>query len=237
MTVLERIRIAIKALVSLGVAKNQEEIGRLMGYTNKSSFSQILNGKVPLPNDFIGKLCKLDNRLVKMWIVNEMGNVLRSKEQSKQVYIETNYKKEDPELKEPNTIYKKGIPLIAIDAMAGFGNGSIQVMEYDNERYIVPEFTELRTDFMIRVKGSSMYPKYNSGDIVACKKLPLDTFFQWNKVYVLDTIQGAMIKRIHKSSDPGFITLVSDNEKYKPFDICLEDVYALALVVGVIRLE
>ncbi len=130
-----------------------------------------------------------------------------------------------------------GIPLIPLDAMAGFGTGTMQIMDYDTERYIVPEFTELNTDFMIRVKGSSMYPKYNSGDIVACKKLPLDTFFQWNKVYVLDTIQGAMIKRIHQSEKEGYITCVSDNQSYKPFDISLEDVYSLALVVGVIRLE
>ena len=138
---------------------------------------------------------------------------------------------------EPSESYKKSIPLIPADAMAGFGSGQMQVMDYDAEKYIVPEFTELKTDFMIRVKGSSMYPKYNSGDIVACKKLPLDTFFQWNKVYVLDTIQGPMIKRIHTSEKMGFIKCVSDNEKYKPFDISIEDIYSLSLVVGVIRFE
>ncbi len=100
-------------------------------------------------------------------------------------------------LNEPSTHY--GIPLIPIDAMAGFGTGGVQVMDYDTQKYVVPEFTELNVDFMIRVKGSSMYPKYNSGDLVACKKLVLsDIFFQWNKVYVLDTDQGALIKRIKK---------------------------------------
>jgi phage repressor protein C with HTH and peptisase S24 domain len=133
--------------------------------------------------------------------------------------------------------HNKGTPLIPLDAMAGFGTGSMQVMDYDTKRYIVPEFDELNVDFMIRVKGSSMYPKYNSGDIVACKKLPLDTFFQWNQVYVLDTSQGAMIKRIHKSKKEGFLLLVSDNEKYKPFNIPIDDIYSLSIVIGVIRLE
>ena len=90
MEVLDRIKIAVKALISLGLAKNQEEIGSLLGYTSKSAFSQVLNGKVSLPNDFIDRLCKLDKRLVKMWIVNEEGSVLRSKKESKQVYIENN---------------------------------------------------------------------------------------------------------------------------------------------------
>lgn len=131
-----------------------------------------------------------------------------------------------------------GVPLIPIDAMAGFGTGSTQVMDYDTKMYVVPEFTELKVDFMIPVKGSSMYPKYNSGDLVACKKLNIkDLFFQWNKVYVLDTEQGALIKRIKKAADSDHILLVSDNKSYDPFEIHLSKVYAVALVVGVIRLE
>lgn len=131
-----------------------------------------------------------------------------------------------------------GIPLIPIEAMAGFGTGEVQVMNYETETYRVPEFTELKVDFMIRVKGSSMYPKYSSGDLVACKKLPLnDLFFQWNKVYVLDTNQGAIIKRIKPSKKSNHIALVSENEKYDTFELHLSKINAVALVVGVIRLE
>lgn len=137
-----------------------------------------------------------------------------------------------------NESKQTGVPLIPIDAMAGFGRGSTQVMDYDTQLYIVPEFTELKVDFMIRVKGSSMYPKYNSGDLVACKKLNInDLFFQWNKVYVLDTEQGALIKRIKKATDGDHILLVSDNNSYDPFTIHLSKVFAVALVIGVIRLE
>lgn len=57
MTEVDRVKLAVKTLISLGVAKNQEEIGKLMGYSNKSSFSQVLNGIVPLPDKFIDKLC------------------------------------------------------------------------------------------------------------------------------------------------------------------------------------
>lgn len=132
----------------------------------------------------------------------------------------------------------KGIPLIPIDAMAGFGSGEFQIMNYETSMYRVPEFEELNTDFMIKVKGSSMYPKYSSGDTVACKKLNLSNiFFQWNKVYVLDTEQGALIKRIKKGSDNEHILLVSENPNYEPFELHLSQVYAVAIVIGVIRME
>lgn len=135
----------------------------------------------------------------------------------------------------PNSL--EGVPLIPIDAMAGYGTGEIAVMDYDiKELYQVPDFKGV--DFMIRVKGSSMIPKYNSGDVVACKKLGLDDiFFQWNKVYVLDTDQGALIKRIKKGKDDEHLLIVSDNAAYDPFELPIGHIHAIALVVGVIRLE
>jgi phage repressor protein C with HTH and peptisase S24 domain len=130
----------------------------------------------------------------------------------------------------------EGIPLIPVSAMAGFGTGDIDgVLEYECERYIVPAFKG--AEFLITVRGSSMYPKYSNGDIVACRKVPLDTFFQWNKIYVIDSTQGALIKRVHKGTDEAHIILISENEKYEPFEIHRQEIRSLAIVMGVIRLE
>lgn len=129
-----------------------------------------------------------------------------------------------------------GIPLIPISAMAGFGEGETQVLIYDCEWYIIPLFKD--AEFLIQVKGSSMHPKYSSGDVVGCRKVPLtDIFFQWNKVYVLDTAQGALIKRVKPGRDDNHIILVSENEKYEPFELSKQQINAVAIVVGVIRLE
>lgn len=130
----------------------------------------------------------------------------------------------------------EGIPLITLDAAAGFGSGEFQVMEYECERYVVPLFKG--AEFLIPIRGSSMYPKYSSGDIVACKNIPLnDIFFQWNKVYVLDTDQGPIIKRVKKGSDDNHILIVSENEKYDPFELHKSQLNGVAIVIGVIRLE
>lgn len=131
---------------------------------------------------------------------------------------------------------EKGIPLIPVEAMAGALTSEQTVLEYECERYVVPIFNG--ADFLIPVKGSSMYPKYSSGDIVACKRIPMDRlFFQWNKVYVIDTVQGPLIKRIKRSTDPSSVLIVSDNPNYDPFELPLSDISAVALVIGVIRLE
>jgi len=135
----------------------------------------------------------------------------------------------------PGMAYTKVLPLIPLDAMAGYANGDTQVMDHESERFIVPTFKG--ADFLIAVRGSSMYPKYNSGDIVACKRLTIDAFFQWNKVYVLDTNQGALIKRVGKGQDHDHVLIISDNEKYEPFELSRADIHALAIVMGVIRLE
>lgn len=129
----------------------------------------------------------------------------------------------------------EGIPLLTESAWAGFNSNDVTVLEIDCEKYVVPVFKG--ADFLIPVKGSSMVPKYSSGDLVACKWLPLDTFFQWNKVYVLDTIQGPLIKRIKKGKDEDHLLIISENERYEPYDLHRNEIRKLALVIGVIRLE
>lgn len=129
----------------------------------------------------------------------------------------------------------KSIPHIPVNAMAGFGTIEQQILERECERYVVPDFKT--ADFVITVIGNSMQPKYNSGDVVACKKLSLtDLFFQWGKVYVLDTEQGPLLKRIKKGKDDDHILVVSDNPEYDPFELHRSKLNAIALVTGVIRL-
>lgn len=130
----------------------------------------------------------------------------------------------------------QGIPLIPFSAMAGALKGEQTALYYECEHYIVPAFSG--ADFLMTVKGNSMAPTYISGDIVACQRVPMSgLFFQWNKPYVLDTNQGALIKRIKPGNDPKHVSIISDNPDYDPFELPYEDIYAVALVIGLIRLE
>ena len=127
------------------------------------------------------------------------------------------------------------LPLIPAEAFAGPG-----LPNYEDERiedfYTVSEFKE--SDFLIRVKGDSMVPKYNGGDIVACKKVNDIFFLQWNRAYVILTrSQGIMIKRVQPSEKDGYIKCVSDNVRYAPFDVPTDDIIQIALVNGAITLD
>lgn len=141
-----------------------------------------------------------------------------------------------PHVAHPSHSPQQGIPLIPFSAMAGALKGEQTALEYECEHYIIPAFSG--ADFLMPVKGNSMTPTYISGDIVACQRVPMTSlFFQWNKPYVLDTSQGAIIKRIKPGSDKNHVLIVSDNTDYDPFELPYEDIYAVALVIGIIRLE
>lgn len=132
------------------------------------------------------------------------------------------------------------IPLIPIEAMAGYGEGENPIgVEDITEGYNIPDFSEKGVKYMIRVSGSSMYPKYSNGDLLGCKPIHDLSFIQWGKSYVLDTDQGAIVKRIFPvDGEPEIFECRSDNaEKYPPFKIHKKSIYRIAIVVGVLRLE
>lgn len=191
-------------------------------YNGKSRFSEITA-------DVLHKISMTYSEISIDWLVTGNGPMLK------------NIQKTDeqdsilPAYQCLNENTNQGIPLIPSSAMAGFFTGDIQVLEYECERFIIPSFKD--ADFLISVKGSSMEPKYSSGDLVACKRMSIDTFFQWNKVYVLDTEQGPLIKRVNEGKNENTLLICSENPKYPPFQLNRSLIHNIALVVGVIRLE
>lgn len=160
------------------------------------------------------------------WLITGKGYMLKNATDQRQM--------ESAHLVPENS--NEGIPLIPLSAMAGSFTDESSVMEFECEHYVIPAFKG--ADFLIQVKGDSMQPTYYSGDLVACQRIPLnDLFFQWNKTYVLDTKQGALIKRVRRGSDDDHILIVSDNTDYEPFELSKSQFNNVALVRGLVRLE
>jgi len=74
---LQRIRKVINWYIFKEYGRNDTEIATKLGYA-KSSFSQILGGKVPVSQNFVEKLCSLDGNINKVWVLTGDGNMFRN---------------------------------------------------------------------------------------------------------------------------------------------------------------
>jgi len=191
--------------------------------------SNIITGPRGASEKFVSKFCEVYG-INQNDLYNKL-KVYHTELAEKQVVSERKHKIESNQ---------NGIPLIPIEAVAGYAlKGDAVAMEYDiTERYLVPEFSVRGVKYLIRVSGSSMYPKYSNGDILACRPVTDLSFFQWGKVYVLDTDQGAIVKRLFEGKNDTCIECRSDNKEHYPaFQIPKTSIRNISIVVGVIRLD
>ena len=79
-------------------------------------------------------------------------------------------------------------------------------------------------ELAMEVVGDSMAPAFPAGARVLLKKVPDDSFITWGEVFVLDTVNGQVLKRILPTDDDRVWELRSDNPAYPPFRIRTEQV-------------
>lgn len=103
---LRRIKKVINWLIFKEIADSEKGIAEVLGYT-KSSFSQIVNGKVALSEKFIRKLCSLDENINFVWVQYGTG----------EMFVENNLNSEDVTLPASawNVIQKQAESLSARD--------------------------------------------------------------------------------------------------------------------------
>lgn len=204
----------------ISISAAEKEIG-----LSNASLSKPFKNNTAIKTDTLEKFLKAYPDIDHAWLLTgfEKGDKINQVNESQEQY---------------NINPKKGIPLVTVKAVGGFGNSDFSISERDvKDYYVIPKFKNKQIDFMIEVEGSSMYPKYNSGDVVACRIINQEGFIQWNKTHVVATKnQGIIIKRIKPAEDEKLL-MVSDNKSYDPFTISMEEIDGIALVVGVIRLE
>ncbi|MFQ8802727.1 MAG: helix-turn-helix transcriptional regulator [Paraprevotella clara] len=138
---------------------------------------------------------------------------------------------EEENNKELDGVEGKAIPLLPVSAQGGRLNDFIvSVRESDCEKVVSPIKD---ADFAIPVSGDSMAPEYPNGSQVHVKKINENAFIEWGRVYVLDTCNGAVIKRIVPSEREGCVKCLSINPDpiYAPFEVNLDDVYGIYRVM------
>lgn len=88
-------------------------------------------------------------------------------------------------------------------------------------------------DFTIDVDGDSMEPELRDGDTIACAWLGTSADLLPDKIYVVDSAEGAVVKQL--SSNGKELVCHSINPLYEDFTIRAENVVRIARVVGLVR--
>lgn len=184
-------------------------------------------GKVGLSNGSVSKMGdgtrrktidKISNsfpELSKVWLLTGEGEMLASEAPEVEQTIQDN---EDSE--------GKLIPLLPLSAEGGSLDG------FDNLGVSLPDceviYSPIRdADMAITVSGKSMEPNYPEGCRVVVKRINHALFIEWGREYVLDTINGIVLKTLEPSDDADFIRCISlnpDQRRYAPFEVPKESI-------------
>lgn len=218
----ERLNKAFNYLRFSGFVTTQKDLSDALG-SSPSNVSKALKGdERVLTDNFLVRFSNVYEDISSRWLLTGEGEMLIKEKEDKPKLIPSNP--------------QEGIPLIPASAMAGALLGFQEIDPAELTFYNIPSFHG--AEFLISISGDSMIPNYRSGDLVACRNVPLNNlFFQWGKTYVLDTEQGALIKRVEHAEEEDSVLLVSENPKYKPFSIPISEIYHVAMIIGLIRGE
>ena len=193
MNELDRVKLIITFLINKGVAKSRKEIGQLLGYTNESSFSQILNEKVSMPKNFINKLSSLDEGINQIWLFTGNGEMLK-------------------ESSTPQKSYTAGVPYYNVDFVGGFD--LVVNDQTTNPDYLI-DFKEYnKADCWCNITGRSMEPEINNGDIVALKEIKdWEMFLPLGEIYAIVAKNGMRtVKKLGGGADENSYTLIPTNK-------------------------
>lgn len=194
--------------------------------TNECGLSQGLlgqarTGKSDLGAKSIDKILNVYQDLNKVWLLTGEGDMLSSTSNAQPQPSVKNERVADDEA------YK--VPLVPVSALAGSLNDfSLSVKRDDCETVISP-IKDI--DMAIKISGDSMEPEYPSDSQVFVKKINERAFLEWGRVYVLNTCNGIVIKRLMPTNDPNTVLCESINPKYPPFEVNLENVNGVYRVI------
>ena len=131
---------------------------------------------------------------------------------------------------EPDTV-----PLLPIFAQAGSLTGwSEGIEEAKCERVISPVKD---IDMAVHIYGESMYPDIPNGSVVYVRRVS-GRIIEWGRAYILDTVDGPVLKYLTPGADEEHIRCQSANHdpKFAPFEVQKEDILGMYKVVMCMRM-
>jgi transcriptional regulator with XRE-family HTH domain len=186
----------------------QEDLAEFLGAT-KGFISQVENGRSRLSEEKLRLI--LENR--KGWNLDGLGE--KSIADSGEKYS----------VPEPNTV-----PLLPIFAQAGSLVGwSEGIEEVKCERVISPVKD---VDMAVHIYGESMYPDIPNGSVCYVRRVS-GRIIDWGRAYILDTVDGPVLKYLTPGADDEHIRCQSANHdpRFAPFEVLKADILGMYRVV------
>lgn len=218
----ERLTQAIDYLKKTGKAKTLDDIANVI-QRSKTNISSAANGNHRyLTDKFLShfNMC-YDNIFSLKWLITGEGDMLSS----------TSSAQPQPSVKNERVVddeaYK--VPLVPISALGGSLNDFNTAVCRDDCETVISPIKDI--DMAIKISGDSMEPEYPSDSQVFIKKVNERAFLEWGRVYVLNTCNGIVIKRLMPTNDPNTVLCESINPKYPPFEVNLENVNGVYRVI------
>ena len=183
-----------------------------------------------LSDKVVEKILNFYTDLNRVWLLTGEGEMIKNNLPPQQYYGGDNEKQKAGE---PQMFI---VPLMPISAKGGtLDEFSRSILENDCEKVLSPI---KGADFAITVCGDSMSPDYPSGCHILIKKIEERAFIDWGKVFVLDTVNGTIIKKLMPvADDPSKIRCISINPEYPPYEISLEYVRGIYRVLMCMALK
>ena len=190
---------------------NLSELSKLMGYKTDQNLHSVLGAK-EMNSSVIERMAEVLGKPIG-WFYGEEELVAEPERET-----------------EPDTV-----PLLPIFAQAGSLSGwSEGVEEAKCERVISPVKD---IDMAVHVYGESMYPDIPNGSVVYVRRVS-GRIIDWGRAYILDTVDGPVLKYLTPGADEEHIRCQSANHdpKFAPFEVLKEDILGMYKVVMCMRM-
>lgn len=196
----------IQYIEYIGISKREFE--RTIGVANAYLANLVSHPK----DEVIESIIQHFPNLNRVWLLTGEGNMLNEENHN-----------ENTEVNDNTTL------LLPTSARGGsLVDFATSVSKYECESVISPI---KGIDFAMTVTGDSMAPEYPHGSRIFIKKINEMAFIDWGRVYVLDTCNGAVIKKIMPGSTSECVRCVSLNKEYPDFEVQFADMYGMYRVL------
>lgn len=139
-----------------------------------------------------------------------------------------------PSVAAPERSYTTGVPYYDEDFRLGFEDLAAPFSE--NPQYLIRMPGYEKATLWCNASGHSMEPEISNGDIIALQRIEDPSFLFFGDVYGIITTDGQRtIKRLGRSSRPGYYRLIPTNKNYDEQEIPVASIARVYRVMGTMK--